>query len=672
MAESTLSLSYPDFKASVGFYLGFRRDETEWLAEQVAAADRMVQAGYRQLESPPILPGEVRAHAWSHLQPTATITVLPEKSGTLGVVPTRTGGQYIFQSALDVFVSSMVGSLIKMTSTGALYDILELISASRVTVRGRGTAGFDNTFASTLVSANVFFVGGLTTVITATDPTPPDTSTQFLTDLNATVENIFRDDMVGDSIVFGSDSYTIIKVISETVVEVQGDASSKSGSFNVDRAIDVSDLIDDTFITNQSNLHDSMRGSYKEDLTRELQDSVIFDTSGNSYLIDIFSSAAGLTKRVHLLPDGVALATDNPGETTAVIRRVLSASSTVGEARTLIRFTDQVFDDSVIGQSIRFDNTGDSYEITSVTIETGETLGNVVEVKGDASTETGDVKVVQTIGTVTGALSYTSPLTTVTITAANFLETMEGMILTFHTSGNSYTIGGFTDTTTVTLIGNAGGEKPADKVFVTGATDLDSGDAFIITNTGDDYELPDDFGGAEGRFTFGADEGFVPIPQIDQGQLRALRMRTRNGRPQFVALRMKSVSTTPDAGQRYELMVWPTPDAAYTLHYEYRAIPQKLTDAKPFPLGGMRHSETLKASCLAVAELEMNDESDLHRSRFLQLLAADVSADRESIVPETMGLNTDPSIAFGGGADSVTRSQLRSNTPVTNNGVLPT
>jgi hypothetical protein len=119
-----------------------------------------------------------------------------------------------------------------------------------------------------------------------------------------------------------------------------------------------------------------------------------------------------------------------------------------------------------------------------------------------------------------------------------------------------------------------------------------------------------------------------PVRVVSRPQLRRLRSGSdETGTPLFVAMReMASVGTT---GQRKELMWWPTPDAVYTLTYQYEAYQGILTDAAPYPLGGMKHSELVTESCLAVAEQRANDERGIHWETFIMQLAAAIAQDRK-------------------------------------------
>ena len=155
-----------------------------------------------------------------------------------------------------------------------------------------------------------------------------------------------------------------------------------------------------------------------------------------------------------------------------------------------------------------------------------------------------------------------------------------------------------------------------------------------------DYDLPDDFGGLEGEFTYAADAGlYQPICRVGVGDISSLRQGASlsTGAPQKVALRPKKSDGT--AGQRFAVEFWPTPDAEYVLSYRYRVMPSALSATNPHPYGGASHSETILESCLAVAESRIQDEQGNHKQAFLERLRASVALDQRDFRPDYYGYN---------------------------------
>jgi hypothetical protein len=118
------------------------------------------------------------------------------------------------------------------------------------------------------------------------------------------------------------------------------------------------------------------------------------------------------------------------------------------------------------------------------------------------------------------------------------------------------------------------------------------------------------------------------IVVVSEARIRELLQRSTSvGRPQFAAIRQSG--STGSAGQRQDVLWWPIPDAIYVLTYRYEAYAGKLTSGLPWPLGGMRHSEVILESCLAIAEQRANDERGIHTEAFMRLLPAAIAQDRK-------------------------------------------
>ena len=157
--------------------------------------------------------------------------------------------------------------------------------------------------------------------------------------------------------------------------------------------------------------------------------------------------------------------------------------------------------------------------------------------------------------------------------------------------------------------------------------------------------LPDDFGGIEGQLTVSTSDStvFWPVPIVGEGQVRQCYSAypEATGRPAAAAIRPIK-GTTPTAGQRFELYLHPTADAAYTLQVTYYILPDYLTGATPYAYGGAMHAETILESCLAIAEQRLDDASAVHSAKFQERLAASIGLDRRK-KPQTLGYNRDRS-----------------------------
>jgi hypothetical protein len=176
------------------------------------------------------------------------------------------------------------------------------------------------------------------------------------------------------------------------------------------------------------------------------------------------------------------------------------------------------------------------------------------------------------------------------------------------------------------------------------------------------YDLPDDFGGLDGTvMTFSTDTGYVPIQIVSEAQVRSLLASAdASGRTLYAAVRPKTF--VPATGQRFELIVYPEPDAVYTITYRYIVMPNILSAGNPYPLGGPRHSETIMSAVLAFAEKRFNDEAGIYQEDFMTHLVASITLDRSINAPHNLGYNGD----YSDGDHSVFASQA---TGVTYNGV---
>jgi len=198
-----------------------------------------------------------------------------------------------------------------------------------------------------------------------------------------------------------------------------------------------------------------------------------------------------------------------------------------------------------------------------------------------------------------------------------------------------------------------------------------SADSYTLNHDGN-YDLPDAFGSIESRFTFdAADNKYEPLRVVNEEQIRNMRQRpSADSWPRYAAIRPKA--TTGSAGLRFEVMFWPTPNAAYTLSYAYTALPGKLTTSLPYPLGGMLHAETILASMLAAAEQRANGEKGIMWNTFMERLGASIVIDGKATTASFLGYNGDASDRRGGYYGSNNRCRRDVLDSVTYDGTLYT
>ena len=159
----------------------------------------------------------------------------------------------------------------------------------------------------------------------------------------------------------------------------------------------------------------------------------------------------------------------------------------------------------------------------------------------------------------------------------------------------------------------------------------------VVANT-TDYDLPDAWGTNVGNPYFvSSAQTAEGIALVTQGALRSVVQNepTLTGRPAQCAIFPKTFN--PTVGQRFFVQFWPKPDASYTVAWRYNVTVEKLTSTNKYHLGGMTHTETVMAGCLAAAELLKNQSLGAHYQNFMQRLQTSIALDKETNRPEYLG-----------------------------------
>lgn len=172
-----------------------------------------------------------------------------------------------------------------------------------------------------------------------------------------------------------------------------------------------------------------------------------------------------------------------------------------------------------------------------------------------------------------------------------------------------------------------------------------------VTAADYDYDLPATFGGIEGNLTFALTDTMTgPIKQVDESDIRRLReASSSSGTPRFFAIRPKAGTPTGTTdGQRWELILWPTPSTACTLTYRYVILPDVITSSQTYSYGGAQHAETVKACVLAAAEETLNDGKTIWKTIMMERLMASIKADK-AVAVQFRGYNGDNSDSREGG-----------------------
>lgn len=177
---------------------------------------------------------------------------------------------------------------------------------------------------------------------------------------------------------------------------------------------------------------------------------------------------------------------------------------------------------------------------------------------------------------------------TITVTSAVFLETMEEKTLTLATSGDQ-TITDVVSTTSVKVSGEL--------------TSTIDGETFSITADGN-YTLPVNFGVPNGIPTFASstDQG-VGLDWSSEGVIRSLRADTaQTGDPFVLAVWPKA--TVVGSRRRQELLTYPTPSTEITVEFPFEIGFDKLVDLTENPPTYQSQDENIKAAVLAIGDKE--------------------------------------------------------------------
>ena len=248
----------------------------------------------------------------------------------------------------------------------------------------------------------------------------------------------------------------------------------------------------------------------------------------------------------------------------------------------------------------------------------------------------------------TSTIDLKAPYSSSTVTVSNGVVTLASGAFpsysaqygnVFKVGGNEYTVASYDSSTQLTL------------TDTTSDNDHDPLSAYSLTFP--KYAFPDSFGGIIGTLTYQLESGEQDDRIVSENYIRDLRQSTgqTNDAPLYAAVRPRSdfdgtivKESDTESGSRYELLVWPAPDAEYTLTYRYNfLIDMLIDDDGNYPPGGSLHGETIMAACLSVAEMYAPEESNRYREDYQSRLIASVALDRQANTTEYYGYNADRS-----------------------------
>ncbi len=611
-------LSYLDFKRAMAFDLHWGDLDT-LSARELDILHTLLQSAVRKVFFP-LRPGTSHVHEWSWASPLRSLIVRAEVTGTLLVVPARAGELIIITAAEAIFDSDLVGHDLTFDVSGQRFTIVQFVRESVVKVIGSERSDFGQTTTLRRQDATI------------SDLTPGETTT--IIDTSASSKTL-DDDMVGDTVVVGSNSYSILIVnTTDSKITVAGDASAETAAMTIKRRADV--------VSFAGTLVNCPTGTFRFDMDDSVDgDTIVWVDDADIYTITHVSN----DRQILVSPDPEAA-----GEDEDVDIDIIKSFSTDYTAAADVRETtiavveEDVFVSSDLDQYVAFIGPLlNSYQITEVV---GGTNGTVVKVSGNASGEVvSRISIVKVAGELsTTARTFNGTSTLLTADAAIFTSTMVGLVVEFpkeytgRQSDTKYAITEFVSTTSVRVAGDATSEGSAfPKFLVVGPSDLAADDAFTVLNTGTDYELPEDFGGLDGPLTFSSSSYLNTIEITGESTIRNARQRLESsGVPQLAAIR--PVLHDGRFTQRYELMLWPGPSGTYTLNYKQIVVLPEITESEPFPPGGAAYGELYLSACLSLAEQRISDRRGLRWDEYQERLAAMIEVDGIATGAETLGI----------------------------------
>jgi hypothetical protein len=140
------------------------------------------------------------------------------------------------------------------------------------------------------------------------------------------------------------------------------------------------------------------------------------------------------------------------------------------------------------------------------------------------------------------------------------------------------------------------------------------------------YGLPEDFVRFTNSPNFAADAQYSPLVPVSYDELMNLRLVSDyTAWPAYYTI-VDGVYT-PEVGTIRELLLYPTPAAAYQLNYQYESFPVKMVKDADLPVGGPEFAEVVRAFCLAEAELAEENAAKVWANRLSGMLSSAIQRD---------------------------------------------
>lgn len=152
------------------------------------------------------------------------------------------------------------------------------------------------------------------------------------------------------------------------------------------------------------------------------------------------------------------------------------------------------------------------------------------------------------------------------------------------------------------------------------------------------YNLPTGYYSIDSEFSYGLglSDYYPPIRERHDSEIRRRQQDDdETGRPLYFSVR--PVAFDPAVGSRSQLILYPTPDDAYSISAKMTLRPVSIDSVNQYPVGGEQLAAVILESCLYSAEVSMDDNAGIHAKQFSELLPPAIASDLRSSTPKTLG-----------------------------------
>jgi len=149
------------------------------------------------------------------------------------------------------------------------------------------------------------------------------------------------------------------------------------------------------------------------------------------------------------------------------------------------------------------------------------------------------------------------------------------------------------------------------------------------------YAIPEDYSELLTDPVFDDDDGYLSLTKITPEAILDLRVAAVETNPPAYY----SIVASPydlEIGTKYEIWLHGEPDSSYVLRMLYRIDPLEPSATSHMLVGGVKATEAILESCLAVAETQEDDEIGIHykiaKGLVQDLIAVDSSTESNTYI----------------------------------------